>query len=180
MPAAPKPPPRVKAPRPLRRKAPMRSETPMERTAKKPRRIVRLPADVRAIVMERAGGRCERRRSAGSSGASWRCLYIPTQVAHVHGLGMGGNRSKRGATCPTCGTRLNDPANLLAVCSLACNDAVARPCPGKTPAPAVTTCVNCLDELHEACAKSWLLAESIEPDAPVEAVACGCGHGGGA
>lgn len=173
----PKPEPRVKAPRPLRRKAPMRSETPMERTAKKPRRIVRLPADVRDEVLTRSHGRCERRWPAHAR-ASWRCGLPVTQVAHVHGLGMGGNRSKRNATCSTCGTRLNDPANLLAVCSLACNDAVARPCPGKTPAPAVTTCTPCAEGLHEACAKSWLLAESIEPDSPTAAVACACSHGG--
>jgi len=54
------------------------------------------------------------------------------QSAHVHELGRGRSRNNPDATCSACGTRLNDLANLRAVCSASCNAAVARPCPGRS------------------------------------------------
>lgn len=115
------------------KRTPLRRNTPLARTRKKPSRIGRLPDDVRAAVMERSGGRCELSSDVkpGWISGTWRCNQEANQVAHRHGLKMGGNRSKRDATCPVCDTRLNDPSNLLHVCSIGHNNAVAIPCPGR-------------------------------------------------
>lgn len=115
----PKPPPREKRPRkPLPR--------PKRRMAHVRKRCRgKAWTDVRREVLERANGRCE------VDG----CTRRASQAAHVHGLGWrhAGGRYSATATCPTCGCRLNDPSNLRAVCGAVHNDAVARPCPGRTP-----------------------------------------------
>ena len=44
------------------------------------------------------------------------------EAAHLHPLGRGRSRCNPDATCSVCGTRLNDPENLIWVCLSIRND----------------------------------------------------------
>lgn len=123
----------------LRRKTGLKPGKPKARKARKPWRppakgLAAWKAEGK-IVRERSGGRCERifETKPFWIAATWRCNKPTNQRAHVHGVGRrhAGGRYYPNARCPDCKTWINKAENLKDVCSLTCNNAVARPCPGR-------------------------------------------------
>lgn len=157
-------------------------------------------ARMRERVHQEQGGRClVCRASLPLTGSVWERMH----GCHVVGLGAG--RSRHDASqwrnsrcniigaCCGCHALLDSLPTTEARIELAADWSRAAGLPfdarqllrlliveRHAGRPAVTTCTPCAEGLHEACADNWLLADGPEPDAPVAAVACGCGHGGGA